>query len=300
MPDFWVHIIAGEEVKNSLKEDFIQELINNNYQLFNFACQGADPFFYYKFWPWQHNKIGWQLAEDIHQLAGQKLFAALLTAYKKADIVGAHKLDSSQSKKLIYLLGFIVHYTIDRECHPYILANGGQGKQHKLIESMLDVYLMQEYWQQQAAQVNPVPYYKLTVKDQQTASYFYQIIIEDVLVNFSEQFRLAELLSASYLALKKYHKFFTASSTAQTHLLETLNYLLPINLAQYNYQLAEKQQKRLWSDIQFAEFDQLYKQAILKAVQLINKTFLYLDGAESLSNLLRQYGKQNFLGQFVE
>lgn len=300
MPDFWVHIIAGEEVKNSLKEDFIQELINNNYQLFNFACQGADPFFYYKFWPWQHNKIGWQLAEDIHQLAGQKIFAALLTAYKKADIVGAHKLESSQSKKLIYLLGFIVHYTIDRECHPYILANGGQGKQHKLIESILDVYLMQEYWQQQAAELNPLPYYKLTGKDQQAAIYFYKIIIADALVKFSDQSRLEKLLAASYLALKKYHKIFTTTSTAQIYLLKTFNYMLPLNLAQYNYQLAEKQQQSLWSDSQFAELNQLYKNAILKAVHLVNVTLVYLQGSESLSNLLRQYGKQNFLGQFVE
>ena len=66
MPDFWTHVIAGQEMINKSQNERLIALFDENKEIFNFATQGPDFFFYNNFWPWKKEKEGVNLGERLH------------------------------------------------------------------------------------------------------------------------------------------------------------------------------------------------------------------------------------------
>lgn len=293
MPDFWTHLIAGEEITAGIKAKNIKSLLSKNYQLFNYGLEGADFFFYHKFLPWQRSERGPKKGDQIHSLSGQKLFAKILTAYKKEGIYLQAELPDSDfwQQNLVYLLGFISHYALDRECHPYIIQNGGRGKKHKLIEASIDLYIMEKKWNQSPAQINPLPYYKLQKEHFDSLNYFYQLIFSQI---FQEELEI-ELLRESYFDLRKYHKLFFIKSKKKYYLFKSLNLILPQNLSQYSYALTE--QENIWPEENYQQFEKCFKKGISSAQQLIEQSLNYLAGEVSLTEILKLFGDKNFIGE---
>jgi hypothetical protein len=293
MPDFWTHLIAGEEIAAEIKDEKIKNLINNNYQLFNYGCQGGDFFFYNNFLPWQRAKLGPEKGEMIHSLSGRKLFAELLTAFKKEAIYLNSELPDSKlgQYKLVYLLGFISHYALDRECHPFIIKNGGEGKKHKLIEASIDIYIMQSRWKQNPKAVNPLPYYQLQKEHLESLNYFYQLIF----ANIFEENLDKNLIWDSYQDLRKYHKLFSTENSLKYHLFRSLNLILPQNLSQYVYALNEK--KKIWPVENYQQFENYFERGVEAAQILISQTLGYFQSENSLSEILTLFSDKNFLGE---
>ena len=293
MPDFWTHLVAGEEINAGLSNKSLQKLINNNYQLFNYGCQGADFFFYHNFLPWQQSEPSSKKGNDIHRLSAKKLFAEILTAYKKEGVYH-HKIipDSAYwQHNLVYLLGFISHFAVDRECHPYILEHGGRGKDHKQIEASIDLYIMKKKWQQSPVNTDPRPYYRLLPEIKDNLKFFYKIIFDNLIKEELNE----KLLWDSYLDYRKYHKIFYTSGSKKYYLFKFINYIIPQNLAQYNYGLCEN--KAVWPEKNYLEFEKRYKKGVESAQKLIEKTLLYFSSEISLSELLKNYGDKNFMGE---
>lgn len=293
MPDFWTHIIAGEEIAKQISDHNIKKLLNTNYQFFNFSSQGADFFFYNDFWPWIKNKKGPEKGEKIHQLSGQKLFSQILTTFKKERIYYNKELPQENllANKLIYLLGFISHYAVDRECHPYIIDNGGQGAEHKLIEIKIDLYLIDKKWNKSAAEIDPLPYYQLKKEDEESIYYFYKLIFN----NLFEEDLERNLIWESYLDLRKYHKLFYADGSGKSYLFKILNYILPQNLSQYSYDLALNE--KIWTEEKFITFEKKLNGGIKSALLLIEQTLAYLNSEVSLTEVLEFYTELNFVGE---
>lgn len=295
MPDFWTHIIAGDEITAQISEQNVKKLLKNNYQLFNFGCQGADFFFYNSFWPWEKNKKGTEKGELIHQLSGRKLFAEILSTFKREGVYIEGELSDSEfwQQNLVYLLGFISHYAVDRECHPYIMDNDGEGEKHKLIEASIDLYLTKEKWQQSAAEINPLPYYQLKKEYEENLSYFYQLIFGGVIEAQLEE----DLIWDSYLDLRKYHSFFFTESRGKYYLFKFLNLILPQDLSHYSYALTAE--KKAWPEENYLEFEKRLKKGVEAAQELIEQTLLYFNSEISLTELLDLYGDLNFVGEKV-
>jgi len=293
MPDFWTHIIAGEEIVAGLEDKNIKAMLNKNYQLFNYGCQGADFFFYNDFLPWQWAKKGPKKGKLIHSLSGKKIFSELLTALKREGIYFRAKLPDSEywQHNLVYLLGFISHYALDRECHPFIIKNGGEGKNHKLIEASIDIYIMQQRWNQSPVVVDPLPYYQLQDKHQQNLNYFYQLIFENLIEEKLDQ----DLIWESYLDLRKYHRLFISDSSLRHHIFRVLNLILPQNLSQYSYLLNEKQS--IWPAENYQQFENHFNRGIAVARSLIGQSLKYLQSEESLSESLILFSNKNFMGE---
>lgn len=293
MPDFWTHLIAGEEITAGLKVNNIKSLLNQNYQLFNYSCQGADFFFYNNFLPWQQSKLGSEKGEMIHHLSGRKVFAELLTAFKREGIYLQAEIPDSKywQHNLVYLLGFISHYALDRECHPFIIKNGGREERHKLIEASIDLYIMKTKWNQNPKTVNPLPYYQLKEEHQANLNYFYQLIFENIFGESLDQ----KLLWDSYLDLRKYHKLFKADSSFKYYLFKFLNLILPQNLSQYSYALNEKEE--VWPREKYQQFGIFFKRGIIAAQILITQTLKYFQSEKSLSEILILFSDKNFLGE---
>lgn len=293
MPDFWTHLIAGEEIAAGIKAKNIKSLLEQNYQLFNYGAEGADFFFYHNFLPWQKDERGPKKGEKVHSLSANKLFAEILTAYKKEGIYLQAELPDSEfwQHNLVYLLGFISHYALDRACHPMIIENGGRGKKHKLIEASIDLYIMQKKWNQSPVKVNPLPYYQLQEKHFKSLYYFYQLIFSRI---FEEELEV-ELLRESYHDLRKYHKLFLTDSKKKYYLFKFLNLILPQDLSQYSYALNEEQD--VWPEENYQQFEKCFKKGISSAQKLIEQSLNYLSGEASLTEILNVFGDKNFLGE---
>ena len=293
MPDFWTHLIAGEEIAAGIKAENIKVLLDNNYQLFNYSLQGADFFFYNDFLPWQRTKRGPQWGDQIHSLSGRKIFSELLTAYKREGVYAQSELPDSKfwQQNLVYLLGFISHYALDRESHPMIIENGGRNEKHKLIEAAIDLYIMKQKWNQSPTAVNPLSYYQLQKSDLKTLKYFYQLIFDSI---FEEKIS-EELLRYSYQDLRKYHKIFFTKNAGKYYLFKFMNLILPQDLRQYSYALNERD--KIWPAENYQEFEKCFNKGIKSAQKLIEQTLNYFEGAVSLSELLSLFGHKNFLGE---
>ena len=293
MPDFWTHLIAGEKIAAGIKLKDIKSLLDQNYQLYNYALQGADFFFYNNFLPWQKAERGSKKGEQVHSLSGQKLFAEILTAYKREGIYLQSELPDSKfwQYNLVYLLGFISHFALDRECHPVVIENGGSGEKHKLIEASIDNYIMQQKWNQSPAAVNPLPYYQLQLEHFESINYFYQLIFERV---FKEE-AAEELLKESYQDLRRYHKLFFTKDKKKFYLFKFLNLVLPQNLSKYSYALNAEQD--IWPDKNYQQFEKCFEQGISSAQKLIEQSLNYLAGEASLTEILNLFGPHNFLGE---
>ncbi|RAK08620.1 zinc dependent phospholipase C [Halanaerobium saccharolyticum] len=293
MPDFWTHLIAGEEIAAGIDNKELKSLLDQNYQLFNYGCQGADFFFYKDFLPWQRSKRGPEKGEMVHSLSGRKLFSKLLTAYKKRGVYIQSQLPDSRlwQYNLVYLLGFISHYALDRECHPFIINNGGRDEKHKLIEASIDIYMMRQKWDQSPAAVNPLPYYQLQEDHFMSLNYYYKLIFSSI---FGEELE-KQLIWESYLDLRKYHKIFFAKDAKKYYLLKFLNLVLPQNLSQHSYALNEKEE--VWPAENYQQFEKCYTSGIKSAQKLIVQTLNYLQSEVSLTELLALFSAKNFLGE---
>ena len=293
MPDFWTHLIAGEKIAAGIKDKKIKSLLDQNYQLFNYSCQGADFFFYNDLWPWQKAKRGPEKGEKVHSLSGEKLFNEILKNYKKEGLYAQSQLPDSYfwQHNLIYLLGFITHYALDRECHPFIIENGGINEKHKLIEAGIDIYIMEQKWNKSPKAINPLPYYQLQEEHFETLNYFYQLIFKSI---FREKLE-PQLIRDSYSDLRKYHKFFSTKDSKKYYLFKFLNLILPQNLSQHCYALNEKE--NIWPKKKYRKFEKSFDQGIESAQKLIEQTLEYFKSETSLTELLTLFSQKNFLGE---
>lgn len=293
MPDFWTHIIAGEEIAAGIKDRKIKSLLDQNYQLFNYGLQGPDFFFYNDWWPWQKNKRGPKNGKQIHSLSGKKLFNEVLKNYKKEGIYAKSQLPDSHlwQNNLIYLLGFISHYALDRECHPFIIENGGRDQKHKLIEASIDNYIMEQKWNQSPKKINPLPYYQLQEEHFETLNYFYQLIFKNI---FGEKLE-PQLIQDSYVDLQKYHNFFSTKGSKKYYIFKILNLILPQNLSQHCYALNEKED--CWPLKNYQRFEKHFDKGVKSAQKLIEQTLKYFQAEASLTEVLSLFSQNNFLGE---
>ncbi len=131
MPTTYAHDLFGKRVYKKLDED-IRIKIRENQELFRIGVHGPDILFYYK--PFGKNKVNklgsrihWEIARDFF-LKGKKIYD-----------------QDKDDAFLVYLLGFICHYMLDSNCHPYIgeYVNAGKAT-HTQIEAEFDRYLMEK------------------------------------------------------------------------------------------------------------------------------------------------------------
>lgn len=111
---------------------------------FTLGCQGPDFLFCHRFFPWQKGEKIEYFGGFLHDTPPQELFARMQACVKEQD--------SPLLKE--YMRGFLCHYALDRNCHPYVnsLANRlfeedstqTRGIFHNEIESALDTIILRQ------------------------------------------------------------------------------------------------------------------------------------------------------------
>lgn len=140
MPSYSTHCIFARELVPFLYENVNFEL---NEEAVMIGTQGPDIFFFCRIFPWMKGKPQMKTGIDLHHSKPAKI----LDAMREYCEISNNK-DIAKS----YVYGFILHYALDRKCHPYVyylqykiaekskLANAGS--KHNEIEFAMDSYLL--------------------------------------------------------------------------------------------------------------------------------------------------------------
>lgn len=147
MPDIWTHILCGNEAIEGIEDNELKCEIKKSTSLFNLGAQGPDIFYYYRFWN-GINKNPKNLGRLMHTCETGEFFIHGLYFLSKINN------DSDYIKMLIYLSGFMCHFTLDSICHPYIYYNAEKesiiknedylrNSYHKKLEIIIDTLLLE-------------------------------------------------------------------------------------------------------------------------------------------------------------
>lgn len=191
MPAFITHCLFAEEVLESIDFEKIQSLnikkeVALRNPLYMLGAQGPDIFFFYKAKPWQKYDGIEKLAMMMHDSRTGDFFsesAEYLRTYLKAG--------SRFYSILAYLLGYICHYSLDRNAHPLIHYKSGIDTKkdrsthkyhnyHKRYEAILDVYMLKKIKGLDAYKFNTVQLIYTDGKYNETLKSFYFYIVNRV------------------------------------------------------------------------------------------------------------------------
>ncbi|MCD7745168.1 MAG: zinc dependent phospholipase C family protein [Lachnospiraceae bacterium] len=132
MPAVYAHDRFGVEVRNQMNEE-LASITNRYNSAYREGLQGPDIFFFYH--PWGKNRVQ-RYGTRLHREDAAPFFRHAISVVRK------YGRDSSQ---YAYLLGFICHFTLDSECHPYIEEQiKRSGVAHLEIEAEFEKYLLRE------------------------------------------------------------------------------------------------------------------------------------------------------------
>lgn len=122
MPAIYAHDCFGIEVAERLDQE-LREIIRKYPAPYAIGLQGPDLLFFYR--PWSHNRVN-QYGVHLHKVSALSFFE------HARGVIEEYGRDS---KEYAYLMGFICHFILDSECHPYVGEMMDQtGIQHLEIE----------------------------------------------------------------------------------------------------------------------------------------------------------------------
>ncbi len=127
MPSVYAHYIFGKEVLKHLNGE-VKNLIEENKELYSIGLHGPDICFFYR--PLLIGNRITRMGSRLHNENALPFFQAAREKIKNPE-------------EMAYILGFICHFMLDSECHPYINANAEKGiAEHFKQESDFDRYLL--------------------------------------------------------------------------------------------------------------------------------------------------------------
>lgn len=140
MPSFSTHYIFAYEILPQMKS--IADFEVNDDAVF-FGAQGPDIFFFHRVFPFMPGRPLRKYGSMIHRAKPSVLLENMREYCKTSD-----KPDIAQS----YVYGFILHYSLDKICHPYVYSYQNQitdkhrwtnpHNAHNIIEFSMDSYLL--------------------------------------------------------------------------------------------------------------------------------------------------------------
>lgn len=150
MPDIITHMLFGCDMLNKLEKSRWKDAIDSNKNLFLLGCQGPDIFFYNDFLPWVKDKRGPKIGDLMHVEKTGDFFVEGIKYIK----------DNWKDKKdievlFVYLAGFMCHFALDRNAHPFVFYFTGEYDEdrvethkykgyHKKLEQTIDAILLKE------------------------------------------------------------------------------------------------------------------------------------------------------------
>ncbi len=134
MPAYLTHRIAGEKVLDKLSGAV------EDCNAFYLGCQGPDMLFFRDFQPWRAPRKSLRLGLRMHRERVREMFKAALDYAR-------HYNDEDRGELIAYITGFITHYAVDKNTHPFVYRKAGKNiGAHNRIEFMWDSFAAKEQW----------------------------------------------------------------------------------------------------------------------------------------------------------
>ncbi|MGO5029210.1 zinc dependent phospholipase C family protein [Candidatus Agathobaculum pullicola] len=179
MADFVSHHLFGEQSQSVFPAP-VQELTRKHPESFRWGCQGPDPLFYRKI------LLGsplHKLGNRMHSEKTDELFAALAR--------GVHCLTgAAQETAAAYFYGFICHYALDSEIHPYVYCRQVQicdaepklnaSAVHCQIESDIDCLVYERAYHAPVTNFKPAGFYALPPEEKAVLAVLLHAVLENV------------------------------------------------------------------------------------------------------------------------
>lgn len=132
MPACYAHTLFGKKVFQQLDKN-LQTYIHKYLDYYYIGLLGPDILFYYN--ALTHNRIN-QLGRQLHKQNADTFFI-----HARECIYHSQNQDAA----FVYMLGFLNHYILDSECHPYIgMIEKQENITHSEIESDFDRQLLDD------------------------------------------------------------------------------------------------------------------------------------------------------------
>lgn len=241
MPALYAHNRFGADVFQQLEEE-LKPILKKYYTQFRIGMQGPDIFFFYH--PMSRNRVS-KHGGNMHKESAAVFFERAVKVIEKK---------GRNSREYAYILGFICHFALDSECHPYIERMVEQTKiGHMEIEGEFDKYLLREDGKDALA----FPIAKYIPKDDMTV---------EVIYHFFPEISRKEIKEAlgTYKLVKR---ILTVPNKMRQRVINLILRLAGVYKKYYglmhSYEDNPKCQKTN------KELDEKYHQAILVAVELI-------------------------------
>lgn len=130
MPAIYAHDRFGEKVAERVPGE-PGDIIRRYYTQFEIGLQGPDIFFFYRF-NTSNPIVGY--GQHLHRISALPFFR---------HAVGIIQEKGRDSREYAYLLGFLCHFILDSECHPYVAEMiEVTGVQHLEIEEEFEKLLL--------------------------------------------------------------------------------------------------------------------------------------------------------------
>lgn len=129
MPTTYAHYTFGGLVFDNLDND-VKKIISENLNLFNIGLHGPDILFYFK--PLSSNKIS-KIGHELHSLTADKFFENAKRVINECP---------EPEAACAYIIGFICHFMLDSECHPFVREKESNVITHSEIETEFERLLM--------------------------------------------------------------------------------------------------------------------------------------------------------------
>lgn len=190
MPALYAHYRFGARVSRRLDGD-LKDIVKKYHAQFVIGLQGPDLFFFYR--PWSLNRVS-KYGYRLHSLSAAPFFEHGISVVKEK---------GRDSGEYAYLLGFLCHFILDSECHPYVEEMIREtGVQHLEIEEEFEKLLLR----MDGKDALDHPLWKLVPHDDETAADivpFYEDMDQDTVKQSLNDLRMVKKLFHAPGAVKQ-------------------------------------------------------------------------------------------------
>lgn len=132
MPNLWTHILFGRDV---LREMGQEQLLTDPHlrNTYHFGAQGPDFLLYHNFWPWTKDTRVSSYGDVLHNERCGEFLLEMIQHVEQRPLA---------DPLVVYVLGFISHYVLDRHVHPFVYYQSGYEKwKHQRYETIMDTII---------------------------------------------------------------------------------------------------------------------------------------------------------------
>jgi len=299
MPATLFHAYFSKEVYNKLNNEIKNKIDINKLKTFS---QGTDPLMFYNLISLKKGKQVRQYQKLCHTKDTKKLFLNII-----------NNIDINDIDSFTFLCGYICHYVLDSNYHPYVIYKSANptkknlGK-HAKIEAYFDNYIISNYLHKNYKTFNVTKYSLYNFKFSTSLNNLLDISFKNTynINNFSKYYNKSIKQMKFDIRLCRYDPVSIKRLIYKFLNLITLKKLYNFEYISYNIKITDKEKSnylnktnKTWHNpynkkLKYKyNFEDIHNNSINEALYIINETYKYL--TNNKVNLNKIYTNKSFM-----